>query len=295
MNALTRFFKRLHINVFTLLMIAGAIMFAFKAVNLASVGGQLLDTDAFQSAHAVEEAAKEEPPPLNAADVKSTPDTPTDQAIAAAKDAAGKPTEGPASIEPPPTPAPPPDMPTNFSASEIEVLQSLSKRRAEMDKREQALETREALLSATEQELDKKVGELDALRDEIKTLLGQQEKMEGDRINSLVKIYENMKPKEAATIFNTLDMDVLLNVISRMSERKSSPILASMAPDKARLVTIRLAAQRKLPDAAKPEATKQQQPVPTPPPAASTTGEPPIAPAIAPAQTPPSGETPVKP
>ncbi len=278
MKALIQFLKKLHMNVFTLLMIAGAVVFAFKAVNLASLGGKIVSTDAINTAHAVEEAHKEEPPPMNAADVKSTPDTPTTQAIAAAT-AAANPGEGPDSIQVPATPAPEAepapaeDLQTNFSAAEVEVLQSLSKRRADMDKREKALETREALLQASEQEIDKKVSELNKLRDEIKDLLGQQEKMEGDRIASLVKIYEGMKPKEAATIFNTLDMDVLLNVISRMSERKSSPILAAMAPDKARLVTIRLADQRKLPAAAKQNSIT--------PPAAH---EPPIAPAVTPEQ-----------
>lgn len=106
--------------------------------------------------------------------------------------------------------------------------------------------------------------------------------MEEDRITSLVKIYEGMKPKEAATIFNTLDMDVLLSVISRMSERKSSPVLAAMAPDKARLVTIRLAAQRKLPDMPKPTAItpEAQKKAAENPPALPASAEPAIAPAI---------------
>ncbi len=279
MKALVQFLKKLHMNIFTLLMIAGAVVFAFKAVNLASLSGKIVSTDAINTAHAVEEAHKEEPPPMNAADVKSTPDMPTAQAIAAATAVANNSSEGPDSIQVPATPAPPTentpseDLQTNFSAAEVEVLQSLSKRRADMDKREKTLETREALLQASEQEIDKKVSELNKLRDEIKDLLGQQEKMEGDRIASLVKIYEGMKPKEAATIFNTLDMDVLLNVISRMSERKSSPILAAMAPDKARLVTIRLAEQRKLPAVAKQNNI-----------APHAASEPPIAPAVTPEQ-----------
>jgi flagellar motility protein MotE (MotC chaperone) len=118
-----------------------------------------------------------------------------------------------------------------------------------LDKREQQLGAREALLKAAEQEVDKKVAELNTLKADIEKLLGQQQTMEETRIVSLVKIYEGMKPKEAATIFNTLDMDVLLAVISRMSERKSSPVLAAMDPNKARIVTIKLAEQRKLPSA----------------------------------------------
>jgi flagellar motility protein MotE (MotC chaperone) len=67
-----------------------------------------------------------------------------------------------------------------------------------------------------------------------------------------------MKPKEAARIFDTLEMDVLLSVIGKMNERKMSPILASMDPDKAREVTIKLAEQRKLPSL--PEDSKKTTP-----------------------------------
>lgn len=142
-----------------------------------------------------------------------------------------------------------PDLPARaFSEAEIEVLQSLSKRRDELDRRERELSQRQALLDAAEQEIDRKVGELASLRQELESLLGKQQTAQEDRIKSLVKIYEGMKPKEAARIFDTLEMDVLLAVIGRMSERKTAPILASMDPEKARALTIKLAEQRKLPE-----------------------------------------------
>lgn len=136
-----------------------------------------------------------------------------------------------------------------FSASEVDVLQSLAKRRDELDKRDKAIAERAAVLKAAEGEVDRKIVELNKIKGELEALLGQQEKVQDARITSLVKIYEGMKPKEAARIFDTLDMDVLLSMISRMSERKSSPILAAMDPDKARIVTIRLTEQRQLPSA----------------------------------------------
>ena len=79
-------------------------------------------------------------------------------------------------------------------------------------------------------------------------LLEDQSEEEKARIASLVKIYEGMKPKEAARIFDTLDLDILVNVVSQMSERKLSPVLASMNPERARTVTIMLAEQKTLPE-----------------------------------------------
>ena len=53
-----------------------------------------------------------------------------------------------------------------------------------------------------------------------------------------------MKPRDAATIFNDLDMPVLLQVVDRMKEAKAAPVLAAMQPDRARLVTAQLAQMR---------------------------------------------------
>jgi flagellar motility protein MotE (MotC chaperone) len=60
----------------------------------------------------------------------------------------------------------------------------------------------------------------------------------------LVKVYESMKPRDAATIFNDLDMQVLLPVLDRMKDTKAAPVLAAMQPDKARLATTNLAQLR---------------------------------------------------
>ncbi len=39
----------------------------------------------------------------------------------------------------------------------------------------------------------------------------------------LVKVYETMKPRDAAAIFNDMDLPVLLQVLDRMKEAKSRP------------------------------------------------------------------------
>ena len=63
-----------------------------------------------------------------------------------------------------------------------------------------------------------------------------------------MKIYEGMKAKDAARIFNTLDIDVLLDVITGMSERKSAPILAEMDAERARTVTILMVQKKQMPE-----------------------------------------------
>ncbi len=232
-------------SIFSALIVVAGVAFAFRLVNVVTVIGQ--EAGITRAADA-QESVNETPPPLTKEELQK-----------AVADTARKTEELPDGVTPssetaPPSsttqanPPPPDDEDTRaYSASEVEVLQSLSKRRDELDKRERLIGDREALLTAAGQEVDHKIAELNRLKGEIEALLGKQQKMEEERLTSLVKIYEGMKPKEAATIFNTLDLDVLLEVISRMNERKSSPILAAMEPDKARIVTIRLSEKEKLP------------------------------------------------
>jgi len=54
-------------------------------------------------------------------------------------------------------------------------------------------------------------------------------------------MYENMKPKDAARIFDRLDMKVLIEVETHMNPRTMSEILAGMTPDTAEKLTVELA------------------------------------------------------
>ncbi len=139
------------------------------------------------------------------------------------------------------------DESLDLSDVKLEMFEDLSRRREEIEKAEQELRVREALIQAAEQEMQRKVDELSKLRKEIEGLLGEQSDQEQERIQKLVKIYEGMKPDKAAGVFNTLDVDILVSVLTKMSERKVSPILSAMNPERARTVTIMMAEQNKLP------------------------------------------------
>lgn len=141
------------------------------------------------------------------------------------------------------------DSDFEYSEVRMKLFEDLTARRKDIEMRERELSMREALLTAAEQELDQKYRELQSIKTEIEELLAEQSEEEIQRVASLVKIYEGMKPKDAARIFNTLEMDVLIEVVGKMSERKSAPILASMDPERARELTIRLREQKTLPQA----------------------------------------------
>jgi flagellar motility protein MotE (MotC chaperone) len=137
--------------------------------------------------------------------------------------------------------------PTSVTQAEFQVLQRLAGRRAELDKLRRDVALREKLLGATEKRLNTKLAELTGLKKRIQDLLKKHDKQQEDKLKSLVKIYETMKPKNAARIFEQLEMDILLDVVERMREVKTAVIFAAMDPAKAKAVTSRLAERRELP------------------------------------------------
>ncbi|WP_337996004.1 MotE family protein [Oleispirillum naphthae] len=137
--------------------------------------------------------------------------------------------------------------PAGFSQSEIEVLQSLAARREELDRRERELDQRLAVLSAAEAQIDAKIQKLREIQKTIEGLLDKHQEQEDKKIESLVKIYQAMKPKDAARIFEQMDMPILIRVFKGMKERTSAAILAEMTPDRANAVTAELATQTQLP------------------------------------------------
>jgi flagellar motility protein MotE (MotC chaperone) len=151
--------------------------------------------------------------------------------------------------------APKADAPA-MSDSEKALLQQLRERRHELDARANAIHDREAVLGAAEQKLDTKVGELKSLQKKLETLDAAQKQKEDAGWQSMVKLYEAMKPREAAAIFNDLSMQVLLQVMDRMKDAKAAAVLAAMTPDKARDVTSALAQMRTGRDAAAAEGVK---------------------------------------
>lgn len=140
------------------------------------------------------------------------------------------------------------DVDEDYSTVKEDMFKDLASRRKQLDDREKTLDEREALLEAAQKELDRKYKELTGMRDEIQGLLKTQSEQEAARLESLVKIYTGMKPKDAARIFNTLDIDILVEVVGKMAENKSAPIIAAMDADKARALTTLLAEQKKLPE-----------------------------------------------
>ena len=161
-----------------------------------------------------------------------------------------------------PAPAPvtlPADPP--ISDAERATLSALRARRAELDARAARLDEREALLTAAERRLTDRLKQMTALQAKLEQLEKDRQDRQETNWRGLVKTYEDMRPKDAATIFNDLDNGVLIPVLDRMKDAKAAPILAAMTPERARAVTAQLAQTRLQANAApKLDGTEGQKP-----------------------------------
>ena len=157
-----------------------------------------------------------------------------------------------ATAPPPPAPPPPPPRqaleipapPAPDAVAERAVLEALRARRTEIEAREAALAQREMLVAAVERRLTGRLEELAALQQRLEAEARARDERTEQGWRQMVRLYEGMRPRDAAGIFDELDMPVLIQVVDRMREAKAAPVLAAMRPERARLVTTELARHR---------------------------------------------------
>jgi flagellar motility protein MotE (MotC chaperone) len=154
--------------------------------------------------------------------------------------------------EEPPKPAAPDTKPDGIvirpeesqqlvSPSEKAILERLQSRRQELDARAREIDIRESLLRAAEQRIQSKTDEMKAIEQRISAASGQKAEQDNARFKSIVTMYEVMKPKDAAKVFDRLEMSVLIEIASQIAPRKMSDILGLMLPEAAERLTVELA------------------------------------------------------
>ena len=187
-------------------------------------------SDAGEKSGEPDEAASSEP---QSADASGTAETEEKKAKVAdnpsAKDVAG----------------PAIDPSKGATKAERAILEGLSNRRKTLDKRARELELRENLLKAAEKRVEAKIAELKSIESRIEGELKKRDDSRKAEYERLVQMYSNMKPKDAARIFDRLDLNVLTGLVRQMKPRVMSAILAAMKPAAAERLTLEIASTRK--------------------------------------------------
>jgi flagellar motility protein MotE (MotC chaperone) len=131
----------------------------------------------------------------------------------------------------------------SLSAGERAVLESLAQRRQELETRAREIDVRDSLLKAAEKRIEQRLQELKELEARVNGAAAKKDEEEAAKFKTLVTMYENMKAKDAAKVFDRLNMRVLVEVVNVMNPRRMADILAQMTPEMAEKLTMEIAAR----------------------------------------------------
>ena len=129
------------------------------------------------------------------------------------------------------------------SGAERAILERLQERREELDKRARELDIRESLIQAAEKRMDGKLAEMKQTEQHITAATEQKDSAQAAQFKGLVTMYENMKPRDAAKIFDRMELNVLIDISSKIDPRHMADIMAQMTPDTAQRLTVELASK----------------------------------------------------
>jgi len=236
--------KSAEVRLLPAVIAVGAILFAVKATGLAFTANAATPEAAAKPAAAAAAPAKPAAPaPANGAPAKPADPLAAINAALPVPAKSAKPSDEPKTADQLSD-----DLAgSGISSAEMDVLTSLADRRDALEQRQRDLDLRANIIQATEKRVDGKIAELKALQAKIEALLGQRDTKETEQLDSLVKVYSAMKPKDAARIFASLDDNVRLGVAGRMKPDVIAGIMAALPAEVAQKLSVELANRFKVP------------------------------------------------
>lgn len=224
---------------FRILHLACGLMIVLLGVKIYAIAGDLMgDTEASSSALTAVAMAQPQPVAPAPAPLQVQPPKPA-ETIPPAAGASPKTDDlcakggckGPASA----------DVPSLVQPADPALAEQLASREKELNRRDAALNDRQRLVDAAEEELQRRMTALENSRTALESSEQHTDQLRNDDADRLVKIYQTMRPEDAAAIFNILDLRVGAALLNRMNPRKASAIMEAMSPQRAILATQLLA------------------------------------------------------
>jgi flagellar motility protein MotE (MotC chaperone) len=120
---------------------------------------------------------------------------------------------------------------------ELSHFEKLKQRKDELDAREKELGQLEEELQRQKGELDKRIKQLEDMRNQIAQTLKDRVEIDQEKVNKLVDLYSNMKPKQAADVIGNINEDLAVEVLAKMKKKNAAEIMNLLSPDKAKVLS----------------------------------------------------------
>lgn len=128
-----------------------------------------------------------------------------------------------------------------LSLRDLQLLQSLEKRKEELDRRETAMKAEEERLQGLREQIEKRQAAVGATEKRVLQIMGMADKVGEEKLERLAKLYSSMRPEDAGPLLDRIDDDIALKIFLRMKPRQASRILPYMKPEKAAALSDRMA------------------------------------------------------
>ena len=122
-----------------------------------------------------------------------------------------------------------------LSPDEINHFTKLNERKRELDAREEELNRMESELAAQKSDLEKRLDQLEQTRKHISSTLEDKVQTDDKKIDNLVQMYSNMKPQQAAKVFENMDEDLAVEILARMKRKPAAEVMNLVKPEKAQV------------------------------------------------------------
>lgn len=121
------------------------------------------------------------------------------------------------------------------------LLQAMNAREARIAKREESVAIRMQALSVAEQEIERKMVALKTAEEKLRATMSLAQTAAEDDIAKLTDVYANMKPKQAAALFEEMDPEFSAGFLARMRPDTAASIMAGLSPSAAYTISVVLA------------------------------------------------------
>ena len=127
---------------------------------------------------------------------------------------------------------------------DADYLFKLAERKKQLDQREEDLKKFAEQIEKQKIEIEEKLAKLEETRLKISKALEEKIKTDDGKVETLVQMYSSMKPAQAAKVFESLDEDLVIEILGRMKKKNAADILNLIKPEKAQLFAERYAGYR---------------------------------------------------
>ncbi|NVO22432.1 MotE family protein [Donghicola mangrovi] len=129
-----------------------------------------------------------------------------------------------------------------------DLFAALAKREAfndarskQLDAKEREIDAKLATLEVKRVEAQALIAELQEENERLRRTMGQGETASADDLEQLTKVYEAMKPKDAANLFAEMDMEFAAGFLGRMKPQAAAAVMGNLPSAKAYAVSAILA------------------------------------------------------